>query len=276
LADVWEVVSRAWAGVMGGSNLRRLKSQHGLRGYVRSTEVTHGKAGWHPHLHVLLFLDQVPDGMEHARLIVWFRRLWAARVRALGLNDPHPEHGLRLDAVTTPDGLGAYLAKVEGSKWSIGAELARTDAKAGREGSRSPFQILADLADEPTPEDGQLWQEWVVGSKGRRIIEWSRGLRAALGLTAEERTDEEIAADAEEADVVAVLSPGLWREVTRRGLTVEVLRKVQEGWLVALCPWLKFEVGLPIQLALGFGDTGPPDMSSPAQSAHNTLTLEEE
>lgn len=49
-----------------------------------------------------------------------------------------------------------------------------------------------ELADE---RDVALWREWEKATKGVRAIRWANGLRAAVGLTVIEKTDDEIVAE---------------------------------------------------------------------------------
>jgi hypothetical protein len=82
-----------------------------------------------------------------------------------------------------------------------------------------------------------LWEEWLHVSKGRRTLEWSRGLRARLLPDERERTDEELAEEAEPAEEIAVLEAEVWTEVVRRGMNVAVLAAVEAqalGGLVVL------------------------------------------
>jgi hypothetical protein len=82
-----------------------------------------------------------------------------------------------------------------------------------------------------------VFEEWLHVAKGRRTLEWSRGLRARLLPDEQERTDEELAEEAEPAEDVAVLEAEVWTEVVRRGLNVAVLAAVEAqalGGLVVL------------------------------------------
>jgi hypothetical protein len=65
-----------------------LRDRFGLVGYVRATEVTHGRSGWHPHLHVLLMTDRVLTLDELRELHQFVRERWIRRVVALGSGLP--------------------------------------------------------------------------------------------------------------------------------------------------------------------------------------------
>jgi hypothetical protein len=97
-----------------------------------------------------------------------------------------------------------------------------------------------------------------VVSKGRRTLEWSRGLRALLlpnGNT--DLTDEEIAAEHEPATNIAAISPDVWRELVCRRLSVAALEAVEAqglGGLVVLVRAAGLDVGLERQ------GLGPPQL----------------
>ena len=259
LEAVWGAVSGSWASLVSGRHRATLRDRFGLVGYVRSTEVTHGRAGWHPHLHVLLFTDRHLGLDDLAALHLFVRERWIRRVVALGFRAPGIHTGVRILPVTGADGMGAYLTKVgddEGPAHTPGVELARWDLKRGRSwGSRSPFRILEDHARDGEAADWRLFTEWLVVSKGRRTLEWSRGLRALLLPHDRDRTDEEIAADHEPAEEVAIVSADVWRALVARRLSVLALAAVERAGVGGLLV-LARRAGLPVELRAG--DLGPP------------------
>ena len=58
------LISSAFRFTISGRPWRTLKDAVGIVGTIRSMEVTHGLNGWHPHLHVLVFVrgDPGPGG----------------------------------------------------------------------------------------------------------------------------------------------------------------------------------------------------------------------
>ncbi|MGD9696501.1 MAG: protein rep [Thermoleophilia bacterium] len=262
LEAVWGAVAGAWRALVAGRHRQVLRDRFGLVGYVRATEVTHGRAGWHPHLHVLLLTARPLDLDELRLLHVFVRTRWIRHVTGAGFRAPDIFKGIRLVPVYTRDGMGAYLSKVgdDDTAGTPGLELARTDLKAGRAGgSRSPFRILADHERTGAAADWRLWSEWLIVSKGRRTLEWSRGLRARLLADEPERTDEEIAAEHEPAAPVAVIAPTVWRLLVHRRLAVAALQAVEARGLGGLLVLLS-SAGLQVDAVAG--DTGPPTVRS--------------
>lgn len=58
LIDLLATIRKAWGKLKTGAPRRRARGRAGWVGDIRSLEVTRGANGWHPHLHVLLFLDR--------------------------------------------------------------------------------------------------------------------------------------------------------------------------------------------------------------------------
>lgn len=195
----------AWRKMLAGKAWKQIKARYGIGGYVRALEVTRTPDnGWHPHLHVLLFLDARLDGLQLQELSdVLFAR-WQRYVVALGGRVPSYERGIDLRQATD-DGtvVAAYLAKVQEA--GVGKEMARGDLKTGRRGSVTPFELL----DHDTIANRRLWSEYVATIKGRRFITWSVGLRDSLGLDTE-RTDEQVMDDVQSRPLVFDIPGGVY------------------------------------------------------------------
>lgn len=171
-----------------------------LVGIVRSWEITHGffkgsNGSWHPHFHVLLLWKAGFSADDQAQALAWIQDTWADRIeRRLGLR-PN-DHGCDYRAVSAS--AAEYVSK-------IGHEMSRADMK-GR--SAQVWQLIDAM------ENGERWAtdkfvEYVTATKGRRAIQFSRGLRALYGI--DELTDEEIAALELEGEVVERIAPKAWR-----------------------------------------------------------------
>jgi len=128
--------------------------------------------------------------------------------------------------------------------------------KQGRGGSRTPFEILQDVARLGDARDIALWDEWVRVSRGRRQIVLSKGLRAMADL-APERTDEEIAAD-EYGDVDRLVVDGQsWRThiAFQPSVRVGILDRLETGGLKEVTAYLD---SLDVRYWLCDSQTGSP------------------
>lgn len=190
---------RSWA---------RLRERVGWQGEVRNWEVSWGDwHGWHPHQHALVFC-RLPKAMTGGlEFVSWWRdleQLWASCVASVS-----PQHtpgdgerlgvGVRVDVVgqgEVEDAAG-YLTKdmVHGAAM----EVARPDAKAGRAGRATPWELQERAVDGHARERG-LWQEYAAATRDRHRVRWSPGLRERLGVRV--RSDEQLAHDEGDADEV--------------------------------------------------------------------------
>jgi hypothetical protein len=186
-----------------GQNIRKLL---GLRGTVRALETTYGLNGFHPHLHVLLFLDA---GLSPAAVQNAFAPLWQKACERSGLPRPSDEHGCRVDD-------GTYAAAYA-SKWGLESELTKSHTKKGRNGSRTPWDFLRAVLHKSDgwQQSAILFRTYAEAFKGKRQLYWSNGLRDLLAM-GEQATDEELAAVQEDsALMLADLTDEQWRAILR-------------------------------------------------------------
>lgn len=189
-----------------------------VHGYIRALEVTHGKNGFHPHFHMILFTSPgITSGfLQRAYLAAWQKACVAA-----GLPEPSERHG-----VTVQDG---SCAAEYASKWGIEDEMLKGHTKQTRQKGLTPWGMLravldGDDLDYPAERAGKLFQVYARAFAGRRQLYWSNGLRAKLAL-AKELSDEEIVAkpDDEDALILASLTVEEWKAIRRRGREADLL-----------------------------------------------------
>lgn len=207
LARFIDVLMKVWAKTMDRSAYKRHLRNLGI-GYIRAVEVTHSSNGWHPHLHVLFFVD----GAHLEEAEYWAEQTmsnWRAVVRDYG-------HGFRTAKIAqdlqtvdadefSTERLGLYVTK-EGKTWDVADELTKGREKEARGQGMTPQQMLARF--NATGEDRyrQLYVEWERAIFGRRMFEWSRSLRQALALGAEIEDQELVNTDTDVMDEVVGMS----------------------------------------------------------------------
>ncbi|HJQ27681.1 MAG TPA: hypothetical protein VKA60_27605 [Blastocatellia bacterium] len=243
LDSLLSTVADAFRKVIGGRGYVDDKRDYAITGTIRSSETTFGKAGAHPHLHVLFFSDRQLSDRElrafNARL---FSR-WSSAVQRAGYRAPLI--GLcPLDRVTSSE-VGMYVTKivgvdVEDSPRSrgrrVGMEMTRHDLKTARRAGRTPFQVLRDFAESGDCDDLALWHKWERASRGTQSLTWSRGLKARYNVV--EKTDEEIAAEQVGGALVTELTPAQWNLINAEELHVDVLEIAEESGDDGLQLWL--------------------------------------
>jgi hypothetical protein len=240
LAAVWSTMQRAWTATWAGKAAMTMKADLGIVGSIRTVEVTYGRNGWHPHVHALVLTEAPLEVDQEAALFLFTLTRWRHNVVRQGWPQPSAVIGFDYERVALVGGstaLGRYVAKVRAEDdlqgveivgWHVGRELARADVKRSRiEGGMSPFQLAAHAVETGEKWAVMRWREWEQGSKGRRAIMWSPGLRDRLGLT-DEQTDDELAAEEVGGDVVAVVEGATFDWLARRGILVDALAVVEQ------------------------------------------------
>jgi hypothetical protein len=233
LEELWDGLSDAWRSASGAAKgrVQNAMAAAGVAGWVRKVEVTHGANGWHVHVHVALFIEPgAPEDLTPLGDAAFMA--WARRLKARGLDAPIAASGgldlRRLDLGQAMEHAAGYLAKtsfeaveaVSSDDVQVrraARELTGSATKRAGRGNRTPFGVLADLQAFGLADDFAIWREWEQGSKGRRAMNWSQGMRD-LVLDDAEKDDEQIAAETDAAGVtVALLQPAGWRELYDAG-----------------------------------------------------------
>jgi len=241
LAWLYGGMERAWADVKRSQKYRAMRDRLGLVGYVQVREITHGENGWHPHRHLgVVFRHPLSDGeRDEFEQVMW--ELWDVQLRKQGL-DSLRGPGCLVNKVTAAEGLGWYLTKVNGGP--VGLEMARGDLKGGRDGGRTPEQILRDAVATGDVADVKLFKEYEAATFSRRMVSWSDGLRRLLiGQAVDEVTDEELAEAEVGGEKVAVVDCMAWKSLRAASPgavavleAAEVNAAVLEAYLRAVVP----------------------------------------
>lgn len=234
LAALWAGIAKAWRSVLDGNAGKAIRRDHGIAGIIKATEVTHGRRnGWHPHFHLLVFLDRPTDLTAlHSRI---FARWDRALVR-LGFAAPLMV-GQDIREVKDGADLACYLTKATDDPRRLGLELTHSQGKLARSAlsTRTPWELLDDV--EAGDADAlDLWNEYELASKGKRQITWSRGLRDRLALLDAERSDDDIAADevGTDADTLFWITADGWDQLIRNAeLIPQLLDLTESGGLTA-------------------------------------------
>ena len=157
------------------------KVREKLIGTVTATEVTGGGTnGWHPHFHIIMILKT--DTEEEAlALVETLKQPWLVSLKAEKLEGSDAAFQAQ-----NASAAGKYIAK-----WGVAEELALSGKKKGRAG-RTPFQLLADYANNDDYKAGHLFKEYSIAFKGKNQLVWSPGLKSLAKI--QEMNDEKIAA----------------------------------------------------------------------------------
>lgn len=192
---------------------RRYKAARpSIQGTVAAFEATHGRNGWHPHHHLILLI-RAPSLVRAMRIVAGLRDAWTASLEAEGLTC-----GRAGFKATRADRAMRYMAK-----WDAASETGQSHKKQGKEGGRSPAQLLRDgyAGDRRA---AALWSEWAGAVKGLSLLRFSPGLRAWAGLV---KVSDPEAAKPKPEDLevlIARLDGGHWEAAKAGGLSRDRLK----------------------------------------------------
>lgn len=179
-----EKMQRAQALMKGKRAYKKIMAAAGVVGAVKALEVTYGKNGWHPHVHMLVFARAGQEGV-----LADVRELWAAAVAAVGLGNVN-EHGFDCRG---GDFAADYVAKfgkepsdetrsAAGAWWTASHELTKGHTKQTmRLKGATPFTLLR-WCREGDAQAGALFAEYAAAFKGKSQLYWSPRLRKKLDL----------------------------------------------------------------------------------------------
>lgn len=207
LGAAWKLVTsgKAW------KNWRTTRSGLNVE-YLRGVDMTWSvRNGFHPHLHIALYLP--PD---HPGDNEWLIQRWMKALRSLGFEAEREAQDISMfsalsteDAIAIVEKITAYALAT--AKMLSAEALGMAVKRARHDGSFSPFEILAK-AESGDRYFLHLWRQYVAATKGRRQVTTSRGLKL--------KPDAELALD---ADNVAVLGDKARQEVEGSPLFGELI-----------------------------------------------------
>lgn len=247
LSRTLDALKEAYKLMKGGRRWMAIEQQYKWVGSIRAMEITHGMLyGWHPHLHELAFIEDDPDTniYDLAQLI---GARWRSSLGKFG-RYATAEHGFNLRERNKD--IDLYIAKFghepSDPVWDLPAEVTQANLKKGRDGGRTPFQIL-EGAGFGNRRDNGLFKEYFEAVKGSKHLFWSKRLREHLGM-GEEKPDEMLIEEeiTEAEKVLLAISFSGWQKVVKLGLRGQLLNVAETGDLDALIEFVRVRVGLDI------------------------------
>jgi len=213
---------------------KRLKAIIGMKGYVRSREVTYGHAnGWHPHFHQLIVYFSDRHESEVLRMVKdTLYPVWANRCEKLGLGIPSYQRGLDVR-----NGMNAseYVAKFEKlHTWGLDKELTKGHIKKGKAGRFQPFDLLREWMATGDEHMSSLFLEYVEAFHGAKFITWSQGLKDEYGINDSAEKDQAIAENAEDLLItIGRISLQDWKKIIYHKQEANILIFAKTDWAIA-------------------------------------------
>lgn len=265
LSELIEALVSAWRSVFSGDRTGARRVFTRVMEQIKTLEIRFGRNGFHPHLHVLLLVDE--SGLSELEAAQFEDELaeavfsrYARKVEKLGMRAEREAYHVR--AVSIAGAAAHYVTKLEAALEMTQGES--KDGEAGGARSYSMFQLLSAYERGERKVYGReiaaLYQEYARATKGKRQVSYSRGIKE-LGV--ELREDEQIEEPAApEERVLALLSPALWRVVCERKARGELLNVADSGSEALVFDWLEAFIDnlkIPIEESAGI--------------AHNQLSI---
>lgn len=187
---LYDLVAAGTSYMLSGSPIKKFYAKWKIKGVVSGWDYTCSiENGHHPHKNVL-FISEV-DNLDCEEFRSDCERIAERYKKYIS------SKGLVVNSHTTKVLSDKKDCAEYMTKWALSLEVAETSRKEGSEGHFTQFQLLYEIGfKELDPlvkaKYINLFREFAVGSKGRRQMVYSKGLRDWLGL-GEEKTDEELA-----------------------------------------------------------------------------------
>lgn len=154
------LLMRAWRKVRATRAVREIFDAR-VSASVRALEVTYGRNGWHPHIHLLLRTEHWSADERRTLEQEWLRRVPANRLRGVVWSSPiEAWHRQR----------ARYIGK-------LGAEVAGI-AKVCKGGNLTPWQLAEKALTNPRLQPA--WIEYQEAMRGRRTLEFDERAKALL------------------------------------------------------------------------------------------------
>lgn len=248
-----DTVRDTWRGIKTGNGWYAARDKGGYIGDVRALEVTHGKNGWHPHLHILVFLEFGTTEAAAEELGFFFFERWSRGVEKRG-HAPCSPDAFTFRKVDETEGAAAYLGK-----WGAAMELTKAHTKRSKNGGRTPWQILEDCQ-RGSKRDVALFCQYARAFKGARQLTWAGDIRHRY-CEDETLTDHEAAEPKTLPETQnATFHKPLWDEIDRRHLQAPVLTAADEGGQNAVIELLRSH---DVQVIIHDGQSLDPRRSVP-------------
>lgn len=226
-------------------SLRKLKagrwwkgftSRYGIMAHVSGLEIVYSlQHGWHPHKHILFFVDNGEIDISAFRDELTERYTGLIRESGMYASEYHS-----IDVSIGDDDISGYVAK-----WGLTDEVTRSNIKRGKDGSYSPFE-LAELAGNGERWAVMAFREYVESTSGKRQMTWSHGGRKVLGL-GRDKSDKQLAEERKQSDDELIISIDRkqWNQIMRLGLQGELLDVAEDGGTGAVILFLSGVISYP-------------------------------
>lgn len=180
-----DLFKEAWRKFTQSQKWRGWKRAIGAEHAIKSTEVTHGKNGWHYHYHILIFCDK-KTYLAQDREWTQFAKNWVQKLHLVGLSGiDEYAFDVRADTSVGED----YLTKLGMEETKASYELT---SEGNKDGSGSTQWQLLRRSQRGDAASGALFVEFAKAMQGEFWIYWSDNFKSICGV---DSLSDEVAAE---------------------------------------------------------------------------------
>lgn len=196
LKEFWRMLSKAMQGLIDSRTWKKMNDLHFSGGFAKTVEITHGKNGWHPHLHMVI-MTNAPTEEAAINIVEDLRAEWLHQLDRHGLDGRSKAAQARSFDVRGAATAGDYI-----TKWGAAEEMTLAQTKVGAAEGRTPWQLLRDARTDDDEREQQraaaLWYEFVTEFKSVHQLQQSPKFKALVkaGLAFEEQEAQKKQAEA--------------------------------------------------------------------------------
>ena len=185
LRSLLAAMEQSYRNLQGTHAFKELRKKYNAK-FVRVTEVTHGKNGFHPHFHIAIIHSKGVDfGLYRSEIT----SIWSKWLQNAGLLAPIDEKAVNIVENATNEQRAWYLTKSNGLS---SLEVTNGKYKISKGENLSIWQLHA-LAVSGEWRAAEIWREYETSIYKKRIFVVSRGMQEEYGVYM--KSDEEMAKD---------------------------------------------------------------------------------
>jgi hypothetical protein len=188
------------------------KDRHGVVAYVSSYEITPGVYGWHPHVHMLLFLDR-----DHPDVDLMWSEIVSRYIYLVDRGGGYASRHHAVDVTRAGSDAGQYLVKHVFVDDGLVSEMGSTNTKDGRGSGSKTFWDLVFLS-KYFSYAVDLVKEYANATYRLQSFIWSRGAKDLFGIKDQKDCD-----DADPIPVANITRP-VWTVIHTHALQDHVLQ----------------------------------------------------
>ena len=214
------------SGVKDENGAEILAPNFDMVGHITATEVKYSdKNGFHPHFHILCFLNKKYEKEDLEIIESDLYEFWAEKCVKAGLNKPSRKNGIDLKMGSDNENILAdYI-----SKWGMASEMTQSHLKIGKRNlsSLTMWEVLELSQMEVSTKDKYscIFRTYAKSFKGRRQLFWSKGLKELLKVVVKD--DEDIPHDEPKLEEVLNLESEAWRCICYNKVRAEFLELIE-------------------------------------------------